>query len=304
MQTRPLMDGEVKRLRQTSYWDFSWVNCVKFSPDGNYIIASYDNKITLWDVASGKKIRNFEGHQSNVWDVVFSPNLKFLASCSEDKTVRLWDFDSGKEIRRFSSIQSDSRHVCFSPDGSKLAAVTLDTVSVWETENGHLIHRFNDYGFYTDLAFSRDGKFLNAVGRDGIFCTWNLQTSTLTNPLVHLNENLFSPALTFSADGSRLAIGEQQTISVWNAANGHLVNSWHPFHARNGWAIAISPDGRMAVHASHFITIWSVETGKQIWQREMPYEVESVNFSPDDKFLVTGAEDGSVRIWKAPILSQ
>jgi WD40 repeat protein len=305
MRSRPLMDGEVKRLRQMSYWDFSWVSCARFSPDGKYIVASFDNKIALWDVTSGAQIRSFEGHKSNVWDVIFSPDMKYLASCSvDDKTVRLWDFSSGNEIRRFPEVQGHPSRVCFSADGSQLAAATLDTIFVWETDNGRLIHRFTDYGYYSAVTFSPDGKFLNAMGRDSIFCTWNLQTGALTNSLIHPKESLFSPALARSADGSRLAIGEQQIISVWDTVTGQLINSWRPYAAVNGWAIAISSDGRMAVHASRFITIWNVETGEEIWKRQMPCEVQSANFSPDNKFLVTGAEDGSIRIWKAPTVSQ
>ncbi|MFA7241153.1 MAG: hypothetical protein WC091_13670, partial [Sulfuricellaceae bacterium] len=73
------------------------VNCVAFSPDGSSIAtASYDNSARLWDLASGKELRRFDGHGDPVNCVAFSPDGSSIATASSDNSARLWDLASGK----------------------------------------------------------------------------------------------------------------------------------------------------------------------------------------------------------------
>ena len=61
--------------------------------------ASLDKTAKLWELATGKELRTFEGHQDWVLSVAFAPDGKTLATASKDKTVRLWDAATGK-LRR------------------------------------------------------------------------------------------------------------------------------------------------------------------------------------------------------------
>jgi WD40 repeat protein len=57
------------------------------------------NIVKIWDVSSGKVIKQLAGHTDNVAQVQFFEDGNFLASASYDGTVRVWSLASGKETQ-------------------------------------------------------------------------------------------------------------------------------------------------------------------------------------------------------------
>ena len=74
-----------------------YVKC--FSPDDKYIATTYGNKIMLWDVSSGRLLREFSGYKDSVFSVDFSFDGKYIAGASNDKTVKIWEISTGKIIK-------------------------------------------------------------------------------------------------------------------------------------------------------------------------------------------------------------
>ena len=82
---------EAPSLLNTFLGHTSVVTCVSFSPDGlTLATGSWDKKIKLWNLATGKKLRTLTGHSSYVDSVAFSPDGLILASGSEGRTIKIW----------------------------------------------------------------------------------------------------------------------------------------------------------------------------------------------------------------------
>jgi WD40 repeat protein/serine/threonine protein kinase len=67
---------------------------VAFGPGGRVLVtAGWDQTVRLWDAMTREPLQVLKGHAGPVWDVAFSPDGRFLASCGGYKgkgEVRMW----------------------------------------------------------------------------------------------------------------------------------------------------------------------------------------------------------------------
>ena len=111
------------------------VTQVAFSPDGTLLAASSLDTVTLWQVATRRKIAELRGHSGGERVAfAFSPNRKTFATAAADKTIRLWDLATLRQVLAISIPTRVVPCIAFSPDGRRLATCGDDgewSVRVW-----------------------------------------------------------------------------------------------------------------------------------------------------------------------------
>lgn len=67
------------------------IDCVAISHDGQKLATgNFDHSLKIWEIATGKLLKEFIGHKSYIKSVVFSPDDKTLVSSGNGGIINLW----------------------------------------------------------------------------------------------------------------------------------------------------------------------------------------------------------------------
>jgi WD40 repeat protein len=321
--TDSLPPRAVFRFGTSRFLNYGRVFSVAFSPDGKTLAAgSWDGVVRLWEVASGKELRQFDKQHGPVRSVAFSPDGKMLASGGDGSPIVLWDPHTGKELCRLVGHRGIT-FVTFSPDGKLLASKGYDqTLRLWDVAARREVRRLSAREGASHVnepdcpvGFSVDGKtaasatlaqraFADHYQRT--FRLWDVATGT---ELRSFREDRFPfEAAAFSPDGKMLALGTgwtgrlRQRISLWDMDTGKELPPIGQIPAESAESVSclsFSPDGKtLASSGAGPIQVWEVATRGEAcrFQADVAGRA-SLAFSPDGRLLASGSTDITVLLW-------
>ena len=108
-------------------------------------------------------------------------------------------------------------------------------------------------------------------------------------------------SLTFSHDGSRLAIGKSNgLVGIWDLNSGRAIKHFlHDLRGDAVTAVAFSlDDGLLATGGEDgHLKIRDMRTTKLVLRRQHPAPIRAIAFDAAGELVATACDDGELRIW-------
>jgi hypothetical protein len=272
---------EVKLSSKQSPFNFRFP--FTLSADGKRVLASADNGLGIWEVATGQlDERALQLKITNIGCLASTPDLSLVA-CGEpssatgridDKLAAVWDVQTGAVVQTVKHIDAVQLHcVALSPDGKWLATGSQQNgTCVWDVSTGQLAQSFLAEAW----SGNRPDREISKLAAKQILC------------------------LSFSPDSRQLAIGDMLGVKLVDVRSGKLAHrSYLPFRFGPS-GLVYSKDGQRLARISRdkLVPIWSTQSGKLL--AELPTEALAGSFSDDGQWFAVGLPDqkNSVAVWR------
>ena len=299
--------GEFLKLQREIDPDDGWQRWVAFSPDGKSVASCGDRLVQMYDVRTGRRMRQFRG-SSDMKRLAFSPEGKWIATAGGDSTVHVWNVATSEVI---AVLQHDDKiiGVSLSADGRWLASTGRQpkdvTIRVWDCSTWKEVARAKmpQYKNSMFVAFSPDGKTVVGSGYRGGVRGYSFDGRSLTQKFTRRHDGgEMVPHVVFARDGkSFITSGWDKTLRAWDTKNGKEI--WRasaPKYARCFEAAAFSPDGKTIYCVTRDETIQSrdAKTGKL--RRSFRYQDQTRGLAvhPEGHLLATVGHRGKIKLWR------
>ena len=276
-----------------------------YSANSLWILAIGSESMRVLDARDGTVVGPPIGHGAGHF-AVFSPDGDTVAGGGLDRALSLWDWRSGKlrcePLRHPWPVVS----IDFSPDGMRmLTASSDDRLRLWDARTGSAIREIRLDGSPTAVGFTHRGRRIQVISAL-VLHFYDATNGQPIGPRVALSSG--SRNAKVSPDGTRIVVaGDDNFVRVFSGETGEPIVEPIPRGARIT-DMAIDASGkRFAIGGLNGrAEVFDMETGRSLtgplWhddhhRRDSAMAVSHVQFSHDERQLLSTGGDGSVRLW-------
>ena len=310
-------DGKSLRLMDVatgkSLWNLSVAKRIKKIKeiDEEYFLTYGNAQITIWKLATGKKVRSFAIKHKRLSytldDIVVLPNTQYLLTQdSSDETIRMWNYKTGKSVHVFEGHTKDVDALLLLPDKRRFLTGSQDnTIKLWDTKSRKLIRTYSGHTFWPrELKLLPDGKtFLSrAGGKDATVRLWNLKNGQLLRTFQHDKTDVPKNIIFLKEPNSFLTLCFNGAFIQWNLQSEQPTKEFRGY-TRNIKDLIVTDDSRrinlVGDRYDYTIKQFDLTKGQINWvQNSEGKYLRQMKYLPSIQSLL-GFVDDHVKIWNA-----
>lgn len=280
----------------------SSVYCVCFDQTGQYIFTGADDHlIKVWSAQDGRLLSTLRGHDGEITDMSVDYENRLLASGGMDKVIRIWDLKTSKCLDCLCAHSAMVTSVKFAPynrHGKQRYIVSTSndgSVTMWSySVNNFVFKRHKKFhernrpgGRILGSSFSTGGSFLACVSSDHFIHVYGFHPMHGPYKLAELEQHKDEvDSVQFSNQGFRFVTGSSDGSAIIWA------------YRKREWTYKKLDMRKTSLVKAPTSDSENQETNPDIITTpRRPPKVLIVQWSRDDRYVITSSEDHRIKIW-------
>jgi WD40 repeat protein len=275
-----------------------FIESIAFSDDGQTLAAgSFGGNVRIWSASDWTLRHTYETNSGRIGDIEFVKDTALLAILASDGQLHLYDTAELVEIRKLKTHNLTDGVLARSGNGGFLAIGSGDgSVKLLQVEGLIRPNTFWHDTHVRAVGFLPNDKRLVAADGNGAVRLWNIETGRSQDLASGPSAEITT--LSVHPEGRLIAAaGVAPHVALWDVVSGQRL---YEIRLAEGGiaAVAFSFSGRQLAiatrHGGSFL-YESEDWSKPKWKAAgSEAALHSIAFSPDDRKIVVGYEDGII----------
>jgi len=213
--------------------------------------SSLDSHIKLWDLETGKQLKDIDAGAIDAWSVKFTTDSKFLITGSHNNQVNIFECESGRKTTNLTTSGKFNLSLAVSAKTKYVGTGTMNGyVNVFDVETGKTVVTLEAHTMpIRGVCFSPDNQLLATACDDNTIKIIDILAPT--TPVATLSgHQSWVLSVDWSADNTRLVSGSSdRSVMVWNSASRKSEATFVE-HGDQVWGVKYNPPGNKIVSVS------------------------------------------------------